>query len=45
MTNENVKKSLEKSKNALEENRKIVKRKLRTKKTHMFTIVAMNFVQ
>ena len=43
--NESVKKSLEKSKNVLEEKRKIVKRKICIKKTHTFTIIAMNFVQ
>ena len=41
MKNESVKKSLEKSKNVLEEKRKIVKRK----KTNTFTIIAKNFVQ
>ena len=45
MKNESVKKSLEKSKNVLEEKRKIVKRKICIKKTHTFTIIAMNFVQ
>ena len=43
--NESVKKSLEKSQNVLEEKRKIVKRKICIKKTHTFTIIAMNFVQ
>ena len=43
--NESVKKSLEKSKNVLEEKRKIVKRKICIKKTHTFTIIAMNCVQ
>ena len=43
--NEGVKKSLEKSKNVLEAKRKIVKRKICIKKTHTFTIIAMNFVQ
>ena len=43
---ESVKKSLEKSKNVLEEKRKIVKRKICIKeKTPMFTIIAMNCVQ
>ena len=37
-----IKKSLEKSKNVLEK-RKIVKRKICIKKTHAFTIIAMNF--
>ena len=45
MKNESVKKSLEKSKNVLEEKRKIVKRKICIKKTHTFAIIAMNFVQ
>ena len=45
MINESVKKSLEKSKNVLEENRKIVKRKICIKKTHTFTIIAMSCVQ
>ena len=45
MTNQSVKKSLEKSKNVLEEKRKIVKRKICIKKTHTFTIIAMNCVQ
>ena len=45
MMNESVKKSLEKSKDVLEEKRKIVKRKIWIKKTHTFTIIAMNFVQ
>ena len=45
MKNESVKKSLEKSKNVLEEKRKIVKQKICIKKTHTFTIIAMNFVQ
>ena len=45
MKNESVKKSLEKSKNVLEEKPKIVKQKMRIKKTHRFTIIAMNFVQ
>ena len=40
MKNESVKKSLEKSKNVLEEKRKIC-----IKKTNTFTIIAMNFVQ
>ena len=35
----------EKSKNVLEEKRKIVKQKFCIKKTHTFTIIAMNFVQ
>ena len=45
MKNESVKKSLEKSKNVLEEKRKIIKQKICLKKTHTFTIIAMNFVQ
>ena len=45
MKNESVKKSLEKSKNVLEEKRKMFKRKICIKKTHTFTIIAMNFVQ
>ena len=46
MKNESVKKSLEKSKNVLEEKRKTVKRKICIKKkTHTFTIIAMNCVQ
>ena len=45
MKNESVKKSLEKSKNVLEERRKMVKQKIRIKKTNTFTIIAMNFVQ
>ena len=45
MMNESVKKSPEKSKNVLEEKLKIVKQKIRIKKTHMFTIIAMNCVQ
>ena len=45
MKNEIVKKSLEKSKNVIEEQRKIVKRKICIKKTHTFTIIAMNFVR
>ena len=45
MMNESVKKSLEKSKNVLEEKRKIIKRKICIKKPHTFTIIAMNFVQ
>ena len=44
MKNESVKKSLEKSKNVLEK-RKTVKRKICIKKTHTFTIIAMNCVQ
>ena len=44
MMNESVKKSLEKSKNVLE-NRKIVKQKNGIKKTHTFTIIVMNFAQ
>ena len=43
MTNESVKKSLEKSKNVLEEKRKMVKRKICMKKTNTFTIIATNF--
>ena len=45
MMNKSVKKSLEKSKNVLEETRKIVKQKICIKKTYTFTIIAMNFVQ
>ena len=44
MKNESVKKSLEKSKN-VQEKRKIVKHKICIKKTHTFTIIAMNFAQ
>ena len=43
--NESVKKSLEKSKNVLEEKQKMVKRRICIKKTKTFTIIAMNFVQ
>ena len=42
---ESVKKSLEKSKNVLEEKRKMFKRKICIKKIKTFTIIAMNFVQ
>ena len=45
MKYESVKKLLEKSKNVLEEKRKIVTRKICIKKKHTFTIIAMNFVQ
>ena len=45
MMNKNVKKSLEKSKKVLEEKRKIVQQKICIKKTHTFTIIAMNSVQ
>ena len=45
MKNESVKKSLEKSKNVLEERRKMVKQINCIKKTNTFTIIAMNFVQ
>ena len=45
MKNESVKKSLEKSKNVLEEKRKMVRQKIWIKKTNTFTIIAMNFVQ
>ena len=45
MKNESVKKSLEKSKNVLEEKGKMVKQKICIKKTNTFTIIAMNFVQ
>ena len=41
MKNESVKKSLEKSKNVLEEKRKTVERK----KTNAFNIIATNFVR
>ena len=44
MKNESVKKSLEKSKNVLEEKRKMVQQKIFVK-TNTFTIIAMNFVQ
>ena len=44
MMKESVK-SLEKSKNVLEEKCKIVKQKIGIKKTQKFTIIAMNFVQ
>ena len=43
--NETVKKSPEKSKNVLEEKRKMVKRNICIKKTNTFTIIAMNFAQ
>ena len=43
--NESAKKSLEKSNNVLEEKRKIVKQKICIKKTHTFTVIAMNFIQ
>ena len=45
MMNESVKKSIENSKNVLEEKRKIVQRKICIKKTHTLTIIAMNCVQ
>ena len=45
MKNESAKKSLEKSKNVLEEKRKMVKQKICIKKTNRFTIIAVNFVQ
>ena len=45
MKNESVKKSHEKSKNVLEEKRRMVKQKVCIKKTITFTIIAMNFVQ
>ena len=45
MKNESPKKSLEKSKNVLEEKRKKVKQKIFIKNTNTFTIIAMNFVQ
>ena len=45
MNNESVKKTLEKSKNVLEEKRKKLKRKISIKKTNTFTKIAMNFVQ
>ena len=45
MKNKSVTKSLEKSKNLLEEKRKMVERKNCIKKTNTFTIIAMNFVQ
>ena len=43
--NESVKESFEKSKNVLEEKRKIFKWKICIKKTHTFTLIAMNCVQ
>ena len=43
MKSESVKKSFEKSKNVLEEKRKMVKQKLCVKNT--FTIIAMNLAQ
>ena len=45
MKNESVKKTLEKSKNALEEKRGNVQSKMCINKTNTFTIIAMNFVQ
>ena len=45
MKNKSVKKSLEKSKNVLEDKRKMFKRQTCIKKTNTFTIIAMNFVQ
>ena len=45
MKNKSLKKSIEKSENILEEKRKIVKRKICIKKTHKFTIIALNFIQ
>ena len=45
MKNESVKKSLEKSKNVLEEKRKIVQQKFALKNKYTCTIIAMNFVQ
>ena len=45
MKNGSVKKSLEKSKNNLEEKRKMVKQKICIKKATTFTIIAINFVQ
>ena len=45
MKNETVKRSLENSKNDIEEKRKVFKRKTCIKDTKMFTIIAMNFVQ
>ena len=45
MKNETVKRSLEKSKNVLEEKLKMIKEKICINKTNMFTITAMNFVQ
>ena len=45
MKNESDKKSVEKSQNVLEEKSKIIKQKICIKKTHTFTIIAMNFVQ
>ena len=40
-----MKKSLEKSKNVLEEKRKMLEQKIFIKKTNTFTIIAVNFVQ
>ena len=45
MKNESVKKSLEKSKKVLEENRKNCQAKNLHKKTNTFTIITMNFIQ
>ena len=45
MKSESVKKSLEKSKNVLEEKRKMVKPKICIKKTNTFTIITTNFVR
>ena len=40
-----MKKTLEKSKNVLQEKRKKLKRKISIKKTNTFTKIVMNFVQ
>ena len=45
MKNETVKRSLENSKNDIEEKRKVFKRKTCIQDTSTFTIIAMNFVQ
>ena len=45
MKKESVKKSLETSKNVLEEKRKMSSKKFAYKKTNTFTTIAMNFVQ
>ena len=45
MKNESVKNSLEKSKNVLEEKRKMVKQNVCIKKINTFTIIATSFVR
>ena len=45
MKNESVKKSLVKSKNVLEEMRKMANQKICIKKTNTFTIIGTNFVR